>query len=135
MDRRGSFLSVFVLTFAITAVVAFAQEDEDLGSGEQGKGLIPFTEEQEKQFRKEHKKIEKINLNEVGWERVNKERKKRGYYELDSEFKMPKGLKIAFGILIGLALVIALLVMSGYWDLIFKLFKGPDFINKNCRKL
>src|SRR3989339_157669 len=94
MDRRGGFLSVFVLTFAITAVVAFAQEDEDLGSGEQGKGLIPFTEEQEKQFRKEHKKIEKINLNEVGWERVNKERKKRGYYELDSEFKMPKGKDI-----------------------------------------
>jgi len=49
-----------------------------------------------------------------------------GFVYSGEEFKMPKGLKIAFGILIGLALVIALLVMSGYWDLIFKLFKGPE---------
>jgi len=34
----------------------------------------------------------------------------------EKEFKMSKGLKITFGILIGVALIVALLVTTGYWD-------------------
>jgi hypothetical protein len=36
------------------------------------------------------------------------------------EFVMPKGLKVAFGVLIGLALIVALLVLTGYWDVVFR---------------
>lgn len=34
----------------------------------------------------------------------------------DKELKMPSGLKITFGILIALVIVISLLVFTGYWD-------------------
>lgn len=42
----------------------------------------------------------------------------------DKEFKMPNGLKITFGILIGIALVVALLVITGYWNTIISSFSG-----------
>ncbi len=42
----------------------------------------------------------------------------------ESEFKTPKGLKITFGILIGLALIIAILVLTGYWDLVLRAVFG-----------
>ena len=42
----------------------------------------------------------------------------------EKEVSMPKGLKITFGILIALALIIALLVMTGYWDSIVSAFLG-----------
>jgi len=40
------------------------------------------------------------------------------------EFKMPRGLKIAFGILIGLALIIALLVFTGSFGPIYAAILG-----------
>ena len=42
----------------------------------------------------------------------------------DKEFKMPNGLTIAFGILIGLIIIISLLVFTGYWDEIVLAFSG-----------
>jgi len=39
-----------------------------------------------------------------------------GFAAGGKEFSMPKGLKITFGILIGLVLIIALLYFTGYWD-------------------
>jgi len=42
----------------------------------------------------------------------------------EKEFKMPKGLKIIFGILIGIVLIIALAVFSGYGDVIINALLG-----------
>jgi len=79
---------------SIKSIAASTQEKEDLSSNEHNTGLTPFTPEQEEQFRKEHKKIQRINLNNVGWQRVNAERKKKGFYELKTESIIPKGKEI-----------------------------------------
>lgn len=44
----------------------------------------------------------------------------------EKELKMPKGIKITFGILIGLALIIALLVLTGYWDIVINYLTGGE---------
>lgn len=90
MYARILFVSIFVFSLFMGGVSPFADEPEDMDSHGQGKGLIPFSDDQERQFRKEHKKIQKINLNQVGWQRVNDERKKKGYYQLGPEFIAPK---------------------------------------------
>jgi len=41
-------------------------------------------------------------------------------------FKMNKGLKIAFGILIGIAIVIAVISASGYWGILIGWFTGKN---------
>ena len=42
------------------------------------------------------------------------------------EFVMPPGLKWTFGILIGLALIIAILVLTGYWDTVVNAITGGE---------
>ena len=42
------------------------------------------------------------------------------------EFEMPKQLATTFGILIGIALIITLLVLTGYWDYIINAFSGGE---------
>jgi len=43
-----------------------------------------------------------------------------------SEFKGERWMKIVFGILVGLALAIALLYFSGYWDLVLETIIGGN---------
>lgn len=45
-------------------------------------------------------------------------------YSGDKEWSMPAGLKIALVSLVGLALVIALLVLTGYWDVLITAITG-----------
>lgn len=49
-----------------------------------------------------------------------------GFATGDKEFSMPKGLKITFGILIGLALIITLLVLTGYWGYVVGAVSGGE---------
>ncbi len=42
----------------------------------------------------------------------------------EGEFEMHKGLKIGFGIIIGLAVLIAVLVVTGSWDIVTEMFYG-----------
>jgi hypothetical protein len=47
-----------------------------------------------------------------------------GFVYTGEEFKMPKGLKITFGILIGIVMIVGLTIISGYWPVIKDLFSG-----------
>jgi hypothetical protein len=47
------------------------------------------------------------------------------------EFTMPKGLTITFGVLIAAALIIALLVFTGYWDKIVNLVTSGNNVIAN----
>ncbi|MEK6820694.1 MAG: hypothetical protein AABX71_03205 [Nanoarchaeota archaeon] len=44
----------------------------------------------------------------------------------EKEFKMPKGLKITFGVLIGMALIVAVLVLTGYWNIVVDAALGGE---------
>jgi len=44
----------------------------------------------------------------------------------DKGFKMNKGLVITFGILIGIAMIVVLLAITGYWDTFLEVFQGDS---------
>ena len=50
--------------------------------------------EQLKRFHKEHKRIDKVHLNEIGLKRVNEERQKKGCIELAQEAALPIGQEL-----------------------------------------
>jgi len=49
-----------------------------------------------------------------------------GFSTGDKEFSLPKQVKIALGVLVGLALIIAILVFTGYWDLVVNAVFGGE---------
>ena len=49
-----------------------------------------------------------------------------GFSTGDKEFKLPKGLKITLGVLVGLALIIALLVFTDYWGYVVNAVFGGE---------
>jgi len=49
-----------------------------------------------------------------------------GFSTGDKEFSFPKGVKIALGILVGLALIIAILVFTDYWGYIVNSVFGGE---------
>lgn len=54
-----------------------------------------------------------------------------GFASGGKEFSMPKGLKITFGVIIGLALIIALLYFTGNWDKVVSAISGGNSVLTN----